>query len=136
MLNRTGFARSSDQWRLFTRPVVAFLFLFLAVGLGRAQAGVTLVQHAGRNAGSVLSSSLAFASPNTSGNWIAVTVRGGNSSSEVFTVTDTNGNTYQRAVQLGFTSSAVSLAIYYAENIKGGANTVTVSDTVLGPFRF
>jgi hypothetical protein len=37
---------------------------------------------------------------------------------------------------VGFTASAVTLAIYYAENIKGGVNTVTVSDTVSGPLRF
>ena len=63
-------------------------------------------------------------------------VRGGMSSSQVFTVTDSNGNTYRKAAQIGFNATAVTLAIYYAENIHGGTNTVTVSDTVSGPFRF
>src|SRR5712671_6567918 len=68
----------------------------------------------------------------TAANLIAVCIRGGLSSSQVFTVVDSNGNTYRQASQIGFTTSAVTLAIYYAENIKSGANTVTVSDTVSG----
>src|ERR1700674_44183 len=99
-------------------------------------APLALVQHTSKDAGTTTTSSLAFVSPNTAGNWIAVSIRGGLSSSQVFTVVDSNGNTYRQAAQIGFTSSAVTLAIYYAENTKGGANTVTVSDTVSGPFRF
>ena len=94
-----------------------------------------LVQTASLDAGTTTTGSLAFTSSNTAGNWIAVAVRGGMSSSQIFTVTDSNGNAYKKAGQVGFTSSAVTLAIYYAENIKGGANTVTVSDTVSGPLR-
>ncbi len=101
-----------------------------------AASGIALVQHASKDAGTTTISSLAFASPTTAGNWIAVAIRGGLSSSQVFTVVDSNGNTYRQAAQIGFTSSAVTLAIYYAENIKGGANTITVSDTVSGPLRF
>src|SRR6266581_2670584 len=100
-----------------------------------AASGIALVQHASKDAGTTTISSLAFASPTTAGNWIAVAIRGGLSSSQVFTVVDSNGNTYRQAAQIGFTSSAVTLAIYYAENIKGGANTITVSDTVSGPLR-
>ena len=99
-------------------------------------AGVALVQHTSKDAGTTTSSTLAFVSSNTAGNWIAVAIRAGLSSSQVFTVSDTNGNTYKQAGQLGYTASAVTLAIYYAENIKGGANTITVSDTVSGPLRF
>src|SRR6266581_5003437 len=101
-----------------------------------AASGIALVQHTSKDAGTTTISSLAFASPTTAGNWIAVAIRGGLSSSQVFTVVDSNGNTYRQAAQIGFTSSAVTLAIYYAENIKGGANTITVSDTVSGPLRF
>src|SRR6267154_5386528 len=114
----------------------ALLFLLLAAALGRAQASITLVQHGGKDAGTTTTSSLAFTSPNTAGNLIAVCIRGGLSSSQVFTVVDSNGNTYRQASQIGFTASAVTLAIYYAENIKAGANNVTVSDTVSGPIRF
>ena len=97
---------------------------------------ITLAQTASLDAGITTTASLAFKSNNTAGNWIGVVVRGGTSSSQVFTVTDSNGNVYRKAAQIGFNASAVTLAIYYAENIKGGANTVTVSDTVSGPFRF
>ena len=115
---------ASDNWG-------AGLAAFKAVG----RAG-PLVQHTGTDAGTTTTSSLAFVSPNTAGNLIAVCVRGGNSSSQVFTITDSNSNTYRQAAQLGFTSSAATMAIYYAENIKAGANTITVSDTVSGPLRF
>src|SRR6266404_5869264 len=97
---------------------------------------IALVQHTSRDAGTTTTSTLAFVSPNTAGNWIAVAIRAGSSSAQVFTVTDSNANTYRRAFQLGLTATQVTLAIFYAENIKGGANTITVSDTVSGPFRF
>lgn len=98
--------------------------------------GIQLVQHKSIDAGTTTSASLAFASNNTSGNWIAVCIRAGLSSSQVFTVSDSRNNTYHKAVQLGFTSNAVTMAIYYAENVGAGANTVEVSDTVNGPLRF
>jgi hypothetical protein len=99
-------------------------------------AAITLVQHTSLDLRATTSGSLAFKSNNTAGNWIAICVRGGNSSSQIFTITDSLGNTYRQATQLGFTVSAVTLAIYYVENIKGGANTVTLSQTVSGPLRF
>jgi len=45
-------------------------------------------------------------------------------------------NTYRQAFQLGLSASSVTFALYYAENIKGGANTITVTQSVAGPFRF
>ena len=128
--------KSSALYVRVGRSFALLLFWLLVGALGHAQAGVTLVQHTSKDAGTTTTSSLAFVSPNTAGNWIAVSVRGGLSSSQIFTIADTNGNTYRQAAQIGFTSSAVTLAIYYAENIKGGANTITVSDTVSGPLRF
>src|SRR5216684_3941665 len=116
-------------------PSLALLFLLLMGPLARAQAAITLVQHTSKDAGTTTTSSLSFTSANTAGNLIAVCVRGGLSSSQVFTVVDSNGNTYRQASQIGFTTSAVTLAISYAENIKGGANTVTASETVSGPLR-
>jgi hypothetical protein len=98
--------------------------------------GITLIQHRSLDAGTVTLSALGFTSNNTAGNWIGVVIRAGNSSSQAFTITDSNGNTYRQALQLGVTGNPITLAIYYAENIKGGVNTVTVSDTVLGPLRF
>src|SRR5207245_2941425 len=84
--------------------------------------------------GTTTSASLAFASGNTAGNWIAVCIRAGFSSSQVFQVTDSNGNAYRPALQLGMTNP-YTFAIFYAENINGGANTVSVSDSVSAPLR-
>ena len=121
----------------FTRLFFVLPLLLLAGAFGQAQAaGITLVQHIGKDAGTTTTSTLAFASANTAGNFIAVGIRGGLSSSQVFTVTDSNGNTYKQAAQIGYTASQVTSAIYYAENVKGGANTITVSMTVSGPLRF
>lgn len=90
--------------------VVSFLLTLSCV----AQANVTLVQHRSIDAGITTSASLDFASSNGLGDWIGICVRGGNSSSQVFTVSDSNGNTYRQAAQIGFTGSAVTLAIYYS----------------------
>ncbi len=125
--------------QVFLNRSVVLCLLLLAAALCPIQgqaAGISLVQHTSKDAGTTTTSPLAFVSPNTAGNWIAVSIRGGLSSSQVFTVVDSNGNTYRQAAQIGYTSSAVTLAIYYAENIKGGANTITVSQTVSGPLRF
>src|SRR6266404_4520728 len=121
---------------LRNRSLTLSLFLFLGGALGHAQSKVVLVQRTSRDAGTTTSAQLAFTSNNTVGNWIAVCVRAGNSNTQVFTASDSNGNTYHSALQLGITASAFTFAIFYAENIKGGANTITVSDTVAGPFRF
>src|SRR5215469_3080629 len=121
---------------------IARLFtLLLLVGFGGAfgqaqAAGIALVQHIGKDAGTTTTSALAFSGANTVGNFIAVVIRGGLSNSQVFTVKDSLGNTYKQAVQLGSSGSAVTSAIYYAENIKAGANTITVTMTVSGPLRF
>jgi hypothetical protein len=51
----------------------------------------------------------------------------------VLTVSDTRGNSYRQAVQFNQTLDAPNgetLAIYYAENIAAGANTVTVSESI------
>ena len=53
-------------------------------------------------------------------------------SGQTFTVSDTRGNTYRRAVQFTDNGDAVTIGIFYAENVAGGANTVTVSDTCGG----
>jgi len=99
------------------------------------QANIALVQHIGRDAGTTTTTTLAFNSANTAGNFIAVAIRGGLSNAQVFTVKDSNSNTYMQAKQIGSSGSAVTSAIYYAENIKPGANTITVTMTVSGPLR-
>ena len=96
---------------------------------------IALVQHTSLNAGTTTSASLIFPATNTAGNWIAVVVRAGNTG-QVFTVTDTRGNTYRKASQFNETLDGTTLGVLYAENIAGGANTVTVSDTISGTMRF
>lgn len=103
--------------------------------VGTPPAPIALVQHIGKDAGTTTTTTLAFNSANTAGNFIAVTIRGGLSNSQVFTVKDSNSNTYKQAKQIGSSGSAVTSAIYYAENVKGGANTITVTMTVSGPLR-
>ncbi len=92
---------------------------------------ISLVQHAGKDAGTTTSATLAFPSANTAGNWVAVAIRAG-ITGQTFTVTDTRANTYRRAVQLNETVDQTTVAIFYAENIAGGTNTVTVSDSLTG----
>ena len=58
-------------------------------------------------------------------------IRAGNSG-QVFTVTDTRGNLYRKAVQLNETVDVNTVALYYAENVAGRANTVTVADSISG----
>lgn len=87
---------------------------------------IGLVQHRGLDAGITNSSSLAFTRTNTAGNFIVVAIRTGHSSRNL-SVTDSAGNNYRQAVQLDNTFDGMAVALYYAENIAGGSNTVTVS---------
>src|ERR1700722_14023996 len=70
--------------------------------------------------------SQAFASANAAGNLIAVTISWGTNTATP-TVTDTKGNTYALATTGYSPAGDQSLAIYYAKNIAGGVNTVTVN---------
>src|SRR2546429_531884 len=111
---------------------------FSLTNLAPTIGGTTLVQHTSKDAGTTTSSSLAFNLNNTTGNWIAVVIRAGRSG-QVFTVTDSRRNTYHQAVQFNVTvdgPNGDTLGIFYAENIAGGANTITVSDTISGTLRF
>ena len=93
------------------------------------------MQHTGKDAGTTTSSSLAFTANNTAGNWIAVVIRAGGTG-QAFTVTDTRGNTYRKAIQYNETVDGTTLGIFYAENIAGGANTMTVTNTFSATLRF
>jgi hypothetical protein len=92
---------------------------------------ISLVQHTSTDAGITALSTLAFPASNTAHNWIAVVVRAGRTG-QTFTITDTRGNMYRQAVQLNETVDLTTVAIFYAEDIAGGTNTVTVSDTIAG----
>ncbi len=103
-------------------------------GSGSTASPIALIQTAAKDAGTTASTTLAFPSTNTAGNLIAVAVRAGGIN-QVFTITDTKGNVYRKAVQFNVTLDSVSLALFYAENISGGANTVQVSSTQSGTLR-
>jgi 5-hydroxyisourate hydrolase-like protein (transthyretin family) len=134
---------SLSSYRFFHKTIPALLkrsrilgLFLLAAALAPTHglaAGISLVQHTSKDAGTTTTSSLAFVNPNTTGNWIAVCIRGG-WPGEVFTVTDSIGNTYRQAV-LSSVNGLGTMGIFYAENIKGGANTITVSDTTSATWR-
>jgi len=98
---------------------------------------ITLVQDASLDAGINNYGSLAFNSPNTAGNFIAVVVRVG-LANETLTIHDSLRNTYLTAIQRAVSGApgGETLAIFYAQNIAGGPNTVTVSDTTSDTLRF
>src|SRR6266403_1289371 len=103
-----------------------------------ATPGIALVQRASQDAGTTTTASVAFNVANTAGNFIAVCIRAGRSG-QVFTVRDSSGNVYRQGVQFNVTADAPNgdtLGIFYAENVNGGANTITVSDTILATLRF
>ncbi len=86
---------------------------------------ISYVQSISTNGGNLTSLSASFASNNTAGNLIIV-VAGWAGTTITASVSDSNGNTYQTAV--GPTTGVGSRGqMFYAENIAGGANTVTVA---------
>lgn len=76
------------------------------------------------SSGAVASQTCAFASNNGAGNSIVVVCGVGNGTAA--TITDSANNTYTKAVN-GNNSSTFAAQIFYATNINGGANTVTVT---------
>jgi hypothetical protein len=70
--------------------------------------------------------SVAFLSPQTAGNANLLAVGWNDSVASLTNVSDSAGNTYQTAVPT-FRGSGLSQAIYYAVNILGASNTVTVT---------
>ena len=98
-------------------------------------AGIAQVQSVSLDASNSNWATLAFGSSNAAGNFIAVVIQGGQPG-EGFAVTDSQGNTYQQAIQTNEDAAGETIAVYYAMNIAGGANTVTVFQTILGSFRF
>jgi len=97
---------------------------------GSGTSAIKLVQSIGKDAGTTASSSLAFSSANTAGNLIVVGIRGGRPG-QVFTVTDTRGNAYRQAISISRTTDH-TLALFYAQNVAGGANSVIVSESIAG----
>ena len=97
--------------------------------------GIKLVQHTSVDAGVNSTASLAFPMNNTLGNWIGVCIRVGQPN-ETIAVKDSKGNTYHKATQINQTGDGDTLAIFYAESIAAGANTITVSVSTANTLRF
>jgi hypothetical protein len=75
----------------------------------------------------VTSLNVAFPSANTAGNLIVVTART-SSQNRTWTLSDTRGNTYYLARQFNSTDEPnADLRVYYAYNVAGGTNTVSLS---------
>ena len=68
---------------------------------------------------------VSFSSPNQAGNLILVCVMWG--SANITSISDTLGNTYFAATSLATSPQGNFQQIYYAKNIEGGSNSVTVS---------
>ncbi|HEV2115230.1 MAG TPA: IPT/TIG domain-containing protein, partial [Terriglobales bacterium] len=82
---------------------------------------------------------VSYPSLQTPGNLNIVAVGWNDAVSNVVSVTDSTGNTYTLAgsvnrVGTGSNSNALSQAIYYAKNIAGNANTVTVTFNEPAPY--
>ncbi len=88
--------------------------------------GIALVQHYTNDCGIVSSCSVSFASNTLQGDLIVLGLRIGNSQGYP-TVSDSNGNHYRPALMRSDSSYSHQIYIYFAPNIAGGANAVTVS---------
>src|SRR5215470_7314784 len=90
--------RYTSTLRVAVTPSLGAVLIVLSLRASvevAAQTAITLVQHTSKDAGTTTSTSLAFPAANTAGNWLAVAIRAG-SPNEVFTVTDSRGNTYRK----------------------------------------
>jgi len=74
------------------------------------------------------SSSVSFSSPTIAGNAIIVSLTYG-AANPTITATDTQGNTYHEAIQTydSVNPDLQGVAIFYATNITGGADTITIT---------
>ncbi len=84
---------------------------------------ITLTQRTSLSS-SGTSAALPFLAPNAAGNLILVATRA-YQPNQAITVSDSAGNVYKRAATLNNNTSN-TVAIFYAENIRAGSNTVTV----------
>jgi hypothetical protein len=111
--------------RLLVGTTLILLSSFLLIP--QADAAVAFAQQAAKAFGSVRGAGVSFNSVTTAGDLVIVGFYFGPSVS-IVSVTDNQANTYS---QIGTTLSSptkkFSSALFYAKNIKGGADTVTVT---------
>jgi hypothetical protein len=92
------------------------------------QSGISFVQQNATDAGAASTNSTAFSNANTAGNLIVVVAAWGSTTISMSSLTDSAGNTYVSAagpVNWNGAAPTSRQQIFYAKNIKGGANTVT-----------
>jgi Putative Ig domain len=126
-ISRAADIRFKLRFALRTLSVLAGVSCLL-LWAGTAQAAVSFVQTASSandSAGSSISQS--FSSSNTVGNLIVVAVTWGDSPAPSIRASDTRGNAYLLATTDFDFNHNEGLAIFYAPNIRAGANTVTAS---------
>jgi hypothetical protein len=87
--------------------------------------GISFVQVNSATATSGSSIAVTYSNGQIAGDLNVVAVMSGDTTSSISSVTDSNGNTYTRAVG-PTTTTGLQQSIYYAKNIAGGSNTVTV----------
>lgn len=83
---------------------------------------------------SATSVAAAMSSSETEGDMNVVAIGWGNTTSTVSSVTDSQGNTYRRSAGPTTNSGIGSQSLYYAPNIKGGSDTVTVTFNTSTPY--
>ena len=89
-----------------------------------ASGGIALVQSASSQGSGLPAISQAFASANTAGNLILAFVRM-STNTQTVTVSDSAGNTYADAVHQLQDADTSQIHVFYATNVRAGANTVT-----------
>jgi hypothetical protein len=87
---------------------------------------IAMLQSAASQGSSVTVLSQAFPNNNTAGNLIVVFLRI-STTTQTVSVTDTQGNTYVDAVNQAQSADGHQAYIFYAANVKGGANTVNAT---------
>lgn len=110
-------------------------FANVGIELNGVAAGTNLIQSSGTSALGLGSTSAVWGKNTTNGNLIVVGVTLTNVSvlGTVTSITDTQGNGYQKAISGTKNSSLVSVIdeeIWYGTNITGGAGSVTVNHTI------
>jgi len=106
-----------------SRVLIAGMLLSAFAALGQTPA---LVQSNAAQGTSVSSLPVSFSSSNTVGNVIVASVRLATTTQTV-TIADSLGNTYANAVSQAQSTDGHQIFIFYAKNIKAGANTVTAT---------
>jgi hypothetical protein len=100
----------------------------LSVRVGPGSGTITLEQSASKEGAGTTSLSVQFTGNNTAGNLIITAVRM-STATQGISISDSAGNTYAVAVHQTQNTDGHQLYLFFAGNIAGGANTVTVTFT-------